>query len=569
MQKRWIYKNLPDQDQIESLSASINVSAAIASILLQRGVKDFDSAKKFFRPSLKHLHDPYLMKDMDKAVTLIDESLKNFHKILVYGDYDVDGTTSVALVYSFLKKLSNKVEFYVPDRYLEGYGVSEKGVQYAIENGFGLIITLDCGIKAVNNIKLAVDTGIKVIVCDHHLPGSELPPAHAVLDPKRSDCAYPYKELSGCGIGYKLIQAYAEKYKIKEKPTDFIDYVAVSIAADIVPITGENRTLSYFGIKKLKENPCPGLKALLEISGAKKDPDVNDIVFGIAPRINAAGRIKHAKAAVELLIADNVDEANLYAEQVNHKNDDRRKVDSIITEEALAMIEADVSLRLAKSTVLFKNDWHKGVIGIVASRCIERFYRPTIILTEHNNKATGSARSIAGFDLYKAIESCSDLLEQFGGHTHAAGLTLDVKNVPQFQEKFENIVASSISEELLVPQLILDLEINFDQISSNFLNVLMQMAPFGPENLSPIFASKKLNASGIKIINEKHIKFTAQQPGQRKKFEAIGYNMIDQVEILRNGTPFDMAFSLELNNYMGRKSIQLVVKDIKKSINTE
>lgn len=565
MQKRWIYKDLPDQEKINRLCKDINVSTPTASILLQRGIINFEDAKNFFRPSWDHLHDPFLMKNMDKAIDILTTVLQEKQKILVYGDYDVDGTTSVALVYRYLSHMTDAIEYYVPDRYTEGYGVSEKGIAYAAANNFNLIITLDCGIKAVNNIKKAVDLGMKVIVCDHHLPGENLPPAHAVLDPKRNDCNYPYKELSGCGIGYKLIQAYYLKNKPQVDPVDFIDYVAVSIAADIVPITGENRTLAYFGIKKLRSNPCPGLKALLEVSGSKKDPDVTDIVFGIAPRINAAGRIKHAKAAVELLVSQDLSSVKEFAANINVKNDDRRKVDSIITEEALAMIEVDTKLQLAKSTVLFKNDWHKGVIGIVASRCIEKFYRPTIILTEHDNKATGSARSIPGFDLYKAIEACSDLLEQFGGHTHAAGLTLDVKNVPVFQERFERIVAENISAELLIPPIEIDIPLSFDQVTTNFFNVLMQMMPFGPGNLSPVFSVSDIKALGVKIINEKHIKFTAQQSGQKKKFEAIAFNMIDKIEFLQNGTPFDMAFSLELNSYRGLRSIQLVVRDIKQS----
>ncbi|MGK7389490.1 MAG: single-stranded-DNA-specific exonuclease RecJ [Candidatus Cyclobacteriaceae bacterium M2_1C_046] len=565
MQKRWIYKNLPDQEKVQHLCTEINVSTPTASILLQRGICNYTDAKNFFRPTLDQLHDPFLMKDMDKAIDLLTKVLHAKEKILVYGDYDVDGTTSVALVYRYLSKITDSIEYYVPDRYTEGYGVSEQGIAYAAANHFNLIITLDCGIKAVNNIKKAVDLGIKVIVCDHHLPGAELPPAHAILDPKRNDCPYPYKELSGCGIGYKLIQAYQLKNKSAADPAELIDYVAVSIAADIVPITGENRTLAYYGIKKLADDPCPGLKALLDVSGSKNIPDVTDIVFGIAPRINAAGRIKHAKSAVELLVSQDLDSVKEFAANINVKNDDRRKVDAIITEEALAMIEADTKLQLAKSTVLFKNDWHKGVIGIVASRCIEKFYRPTIILTEHNNKATGSARSIPGFDLYKAIEECGDLLEQFGGHTHAAGLTLDVQNIPMFQERFERIVAENLPDDLLIPPVEIDIPLNFDQVTTNFFNILMQMMPFGPENFSPVFSATNINAQGVKILNEKHLKFTAQQSGQRKKFDSIAFNMTDKLEFLQNGTPFDMAFSLELNSYRGLRSIQLVVKDIKQS----
>lgn len=563
MQKRWLYKDIPDTQQIKLLCQAINISKPIATILLQRGVFDYNSAKDFFRPSVDHLHDPFQMKDMDIAVDLVAENIKKGGKILVYGDYDVDGTTSVALVYQYLSKLTSNIEYYVPDRYTEGYGVSEKGMSYAITNDFNLIITLDCGIKATNTLLKAKEAGIDIIVCDHHLPGDNLPPANAVLDPKRSDCSYPYKELSGCGIGFKLLQGHFQKYNPPVNPFDYIELVAVSIAADIVPITGENRVLTYFGLKKLNENPSPGLKALMDISASRPPMDVSSVVFNIAPRINAAGRITHADVAVDLLISKTEEEAAEHASKINVKNDDRRKVDALITEEALAMIEGNNQLQLAKSTVLFKNDWHKGVIGIVASRCIEKFYRPTIILTESNNKATGSARSISGFDVYKAIEACSDLLEQYGGHTHAAGLTMDISKVALFQKRFEEVVAQNISDDMLVPLLEIDIRLNFEQVTPNFFNVLMQMAPFGPYNLSPLFVTSDVVATGIKTINDKHLKFTVNQQGRTKKFEVIAYNMINFNEILRNGTPFDLAYSLELNNYMGYKSIQLVAKDIK------
>ena len=563
MQKRWIYKELPAESAIKSLCNAINVSTPVASILLQRGITDYDSARKFFRPSLKHLHDPFLMQDMEQAVDLLYKKIQGNEKILIYGDYDVDGTTSVALVFRYLSHFTDKIEFYIPDRYSEGYGVSDEGMAYAVTNEFGLIITLDCGIKAVNTLKKAADNGIDIIVCDHHLPGNSLPPATAILDPKRRDCRYPYKELSGCGIGFKLLQGFSQKYHPEKDPVDYLDYVAVSIAADIVPITGENRVLTFYGMKKLSEDPSPGLKALLDISGRKYPLDVNDIVFGIAPRINAAGRIKHADAAVKLLLAKTSEEASEYASNINIKNDDRRKVDALITEEALSMINDNNKLQLAKSTVLFKEDWHKGVIGIVASRCIEKYYRPTIILTESNNKATGSARSVSGFDVYEAIEACSDLLEQFGGHTHAAGLTMDIANVPLFQQRFEEVVAQKITQDLLVPPVEIDLDLDFDQITSNFFKVLSQMGPFGPENLSPIFVTTGVKASGIKLINDKHVKFTATKDGQSRKFEAIAYNMADAHEVIRTGDPFDLAYSVELNEYMGFKSIQLLVKDIK------
>lgn len=567
MKKRWIYKPLPSESAITKLCNEINVSRPIATILGQRGITDYNKAKNFFRPSLSDLHDPFKMKDMDKAAALLHEAVQNKDKILIYGDYDVDGTTSVALVYQYLSKITDNIKFYIPDRYTEGYGVSEKGIAEAIQDQVNLLITLDCGIKAINTIAKAKENGIKVIVCDHHLPGSELPPADAVLDPKRRDCSYPYKELSGCGLGFKLLQAYHQQYEVSIDPKDFLDYVAVSIAADIVPITGENRILAFYGLKKINQSPQPGLQALIKISASRRPLEISEVVFGIAPRINAAGRIAHAKAAVDLLIASNEKEADALAKKVNTKNDDRRQKDSLITKEALEMIEQNGKLGMARSTVLFKNDWNKGVIGIVASRCIEKFHRPTIILTESNNKATGSARSVPGFDIYQAIEECRDLLEQFGGHTHAAGLTMELAKVKLFQQKFEEVVSRNISDDALIPQVEIDVKINFDDIKPNFFKVLSQMAPFGPMNMSPVFVSSNLSAHNINIVKEKHLKFTVNQEGNSAKFDAIGFNMNEYQKIIQNGTAFDMAYSIEINNHKGLRTLQLVVKDIKKSHN--
>jgi len=449
MQKRWIYKNAPATEKMEALGKAINVNSNLATILLQRGITDFDSARDFFRPSLDHLHDPFLLKDMEHAVVRLRSAIDKNEKILIYGDYDVDGTTSVALVYSYLKSFYPNCDFYIPDRYAEGYGVSEAGIIWAEENNFSLIIALDLGIKASDMVTLATHKGIDFIICDHHLPGGDIPNAVAVLDPKRDDCDYPYKELSGCGLGFKLIQAFSRRYRKEEEIFDYLDLVVVSIASDIVPITGENRILAHFGLQKLNKDPRPGLKALKEIAGIRNELDISGIVFTLGPRINAAGRVAHARGAVQLLISSTEEEANALAEKINIKNDLRREFDLNITEEAIAMIEGNETLLLAKSTVLFKETWHKGVIGIVAARCVEKYYRPTVILTESNDKITGSARSVRDFDLYKAISGCSDLLEKYGGHKYAAGLTLDKSNLLAFQERFEQIVSSSITEEML------------------------------------------------------------------------------------------------------------------------
>lgn len=563
--KRWEIKDQPNEEIIHQLSQAINVSKPIATILAQRGKTDFTAAKSFFRPTLSMLHDPFEMKDMDQAVARIVTAFEQEEKILVYGDYDVDGTTSVALFFGAINTFYHQSDFYIPDRYKEGYGISQQGIDWAAENGFSLIIALDCGIKSVELVAYAKQKGIDFIICDHHRPGDDIPPAVAVLDPKREDCNYPYKELSGCGIGFKLLQGLAKKHpNYAIDPFDYLDLVAVSIASDIVPIDGENRVLAYYGIRKLEDSPSPGLKALMRLAGMSKNITITGIVFGLAPRINAAGRIEHAKTAVNMLLAQSEEEAYHYGDQLNLRNSQRRDFDSSITEEAIAMIEENESLKMAKTTVLFKNDWHKGVIGIVASRCIEKFYRPTIILTESNNKATGSARSVPGFDVYNAIAACSDLLDQFGGHMYAAGLTLDVDKVPLFQEKFETVVAQSIQEELLTPLIEIDTSLELDQITGNFFSVLQQMAPFGPANQKPVFVSENVLVSGpIKIIKGKHIKFTALQENNSRKFEAIGFNLASIEKKLGEGVLFKMAYTIEENNFRGMKSIQLNVKDIK------
>lgn len=564
MEKRWQLKGIPAREQIEQLSKAININYHLSAILLQRGITDYESARRFFRPSLEELHDPFLMKGMEVAVSRLKTAMDTEEKILIYGDYDVDGTTSVALVYSYLRKFYLHCEVYIPDRNVEGYGISLAGIEWAQENEYSLVIALDCGIKSSELIDIAKLKGIEFIICDHHLPDDSVPAAVAVLDPKQYDCRYPYKELSGCGLGFKLMQAYARKFRDELEVYEFLDLVAVSIASDIVPITGENRILTYFGLKKLNENPMPGLKALKDIANLRNELDVSGIVFTLGPRINAAGRVAHGRAAVDLLVEESEEGALALAEKIDLKNEARKQFDSSITEEAIAMIEGSELLRNAKSTVLFKNTWHKGVIGIVAARCVEKYYRPTVILTESNNKITGSARSVNGFDLYNAILECSDLLEKFGGHKYAAGLTLDINNLELFQRKFEQVVSSSITEDMLTPVLEMDMPIHFDMITSKFLAVLKQMAPFGPENQSPLFEATHIYVlNSLSSFKDRHVRFLAAQEGNENVFQAVGFDMNEHYDRLSKGDPCKMAFSIEENTYNGTTSIQLRIKDIK------
>lgn len=564
MEKRWIYKETPAREAVEKLSQEININPYLSTVLVQRGTTDFDSAKAYFRPSLDQLHDPLLMKDMQHAVDRLKRAIDSEERILVYGDYDVDGTTAVALVYSYLRQFYPHCEAYIPDRHKEGYGVSQAGIEWADKNGFTLIIALDCGIKASDMVVLADHKGIDFIICDHHLPDENIPNAVAVLDPKRKDCNYPYKELSGCGLGFKLMQAFARQHRKEEEVYPFLDLVAVSIASDIVPITGENRILTYYGLKKLNENPLPGLKALKELAQNRGELDVSGIVFTLGPRINAAGRVAHASAAVELLISKTEEEAFKLAAGINLNNDTRRQFDLDTTEEALSMIHNSETLRGAKSTVLFKDTWHKGVIGIVAARCIEKYYRPTVILTESNDKITGSARSVMGFDLYEAILQCSDLLEKFGGHKYAAGLTLDKKNLAAFQQRFEEVVTAQITSEMLTPSIEIDTEISFDAITPRFLNVLKQMAPFGPENQKPAFEARNVYVSNsLSNFKDRHVKFTASQEGNGSSFQVVAFDLGEHYEQLAMQTPFRMVFTIEENYYNGYTSIQLKAKDIK------
>lgn len=529
---------------------------------MQRGIKTFDEAKEFFRPSLSRLHDPFLMLNMDKAVNRLTEAVFKREKILIYGDYDVDGTTSVSLAYLFLSQFSDQLEFYIPDRYSEGYGISEKGINYAIENGFKLIIALDCGIRANDRALQSNEAGIDLIICDHHLPGEELPSAHAVLDPKQKDCNYPFKELSGCGVGFKLMEGFCQQNTIdKELLFEYLDLLAVSIASDIVPIVGENRILAHYGLKKLNQNPSAGLKSLIEVSGKKKDFTISDVVFSIGPRINAAGRLGHAKESVHLLIGKS-EETTAFADALNTRNIDRREFDQNITAEALEMIREMGGEK--KSTVLFKASWHKGVIGIVASRCIEHYYRPTIILTESEGKATGSARSVDGFDVHEAITQCSDLLEKFGGHMYAAGLTLPVENVPLFVEKFEEVVSARILPEQLIPKVEIDTELPLSAATFKTFSVMNQMAPFGPQNLAPLFGTKNVwMARDPKVMKEKHIKGFIRDEHSAKLYEFIGFGLAEKMRDIKIGEPFDIAYHLEENTYRGNKTLSINLKDIR------
>lgn len=566
--KRWSIKKQGQADLVDSLADELNINKILANLLVQRGVRTFEEARHFFRPSIDDLHDPFLMKDMDKAILRIEQAIANKEKIMVYGDYDVDGTTAVALVYSFLRTLYDKVDYYLPDRYKEGYGVSLKGIETAAQEGITLIIALDCGIKSVEKVAIAKEKGIDFIICDHHRPGEVLPGAAAVLDPKRDDCAYPYKELSGCGIGFKLVQAYAQKHNIPFSELEqYLDLVAVSTAADIVPITGENRVLTYYGMLWLNKNPRPGIKAILELAEVKHELTVSDVVFIIGPRINAAGRIQDARQAVDLLISANSVDALIEGKNINEKNVERRTLDMDITEQALNLAGQDSRFALRKSTVLFDPSWHKGVIGIVASRLTEKFYRPTIILTESNGYVTGSARSVKDFDIYNAIESCSDLLEQFGGHMYAAGLTMKSENIYKFAERFEEVVSSTIEERMLVQEIEIDSPIAIRDISPSFFNVLKQFAPFGPGNLSPVFIASNVRDTGSsRIVGNNHLKLSiAQDDFTRFGFDAIGFQLGDFHPIVSRKIPFDIAFTIEENNWNNKTSLQLNIKDIRVS----
>ncbi|MEM9833710.1 MAG: single-stranded-DNA-specific exonuclease RecJ [Bacteroidota bacterium] len=563
MHRQWVFQESPDPQAVEQLSTDIRVSLPLARVLTQRGIQSFNQAKAFFRPDLDELHDPFLMKDMDHAVHRLILAMQRNEKILIYGDYDVDGTCSVALVYYFLRKIYDKVDYYIPDRYKEGYGVSEQGIQHAVNNQVGLLITLDCGIRAIRLINAARKQNIDCIVCDHHRPGNELPPAHAILNPKQDGCSYPYKELCGCGVGFKFLQGFCQKTKrLPEALYHLLDFVAVAIGADIVPITGENRLLAHYGIEEINQHPRPAWQALIQVAGLKAPVTIEKIVFGFAPRINAAGRMSHADAALKLMLEEDLEKAYQFADALHQKNAQRRQYDSSTTEQALEMINADPNLQQAYSTVLFNPDWHKGIVGIVASRCIEKYYRPTIILTESNQKATGSARSVDGFDVHDAIAECADLLDQFGGHASAAGLTLSVEKVPEFQKKFEEVVAERITDDQRTPQIPVDMNISLAEVTPKLYNIIRQMAPFGPGNMRPIFVSENLElVREPRLLKEQHLKLEVCQNGCAP-LNAIGFRMPHLYEIARENKPFKMAYSVTENHYEGRTSLQLEIKDI-------
>ncbi len=564
MEKHWVIKGVPNPENVNELASALSIDTVLASLLTQRGITNFEKARTFFRPSLDDLHDPFLMKDMDLAVNRISEAFQKKEKILIYGDYDVDGTTSVSLVYDFLSSHYSEIDYYIPDRYKEGYGVSQIGIDWAKTNGFALIISLDCGIKSVERVAYAKSIGIDFIICDHHLPGDELPPAVAVLDAKRADCLYPYKELCGCGVGFKLMHALCLHSGYDTNLLfNYLDFVAIAICSDIVPITGENRAMVFLGIQVINKNLKPGIQALIDVSGYKKIKDVNNIVFGLGPRINAAGRIAHAKLAVELLTSKTEQEAMELAAKINDKNSLRKDVDSTITLEAVDMIRNNELLVDAKSTVLYKEDWHKGVIGIVASRCIEKFYRPTIILTKSGTYAAGSARSVAGFDVHAAIADCAELLDQFGGHMYAAGLTMPVDNIDAFRTKFEQVVSSKILPEQLIPKIEIDRVVELNQLNYKFLRILKQMAPFGPQNMQPLFLAENLNDDGrARLLKDQHLKLYVKQ-NNSAVFEAIGFGMPQYFERIKKGDKFNLCFTLEENDYNGEKSLQFQIRDIK------
>ena len=564
MEKRWVEQEKADAQTVIKLSKELNVDEILANMMVKRGINSFEEAKDFFRPDLRSLHDPFLMKDMPEAIERIEKAIKNKENILIYGDYDVDGTTSVALTYSFFKEIHPNINYYIPDRYKEGYGISTQGIDYAAENNYQLIIALDCGIKSVDKVAYANEKGIDFIICDHHLPGDIIPDAIAVLDPKRKDCEYPYKELSGCGLGFKLIEAYADKNNMPfSSVEEYLDLVAVSIASDIVPITGENRTLAYFGLKKLNENPCKGLQALIELSGKSDDFTITDVVFSIGPRINAAGRIDDAKKAVQLLIAASTEIAEDAGFIINLKNAERKEFDSSITEQALTMILNSPEMEHRKSTVVYDENWHKGVIGIVASRLTEKYYRPTIVLTQSNGHVAGSARSVLGYDLYEALCECSDLLEQFGGHKYAAGLTMKTENVAAFSKRFEEVVSATITDDLLIQQIAIESEIELTKINSKFFRILNQFAPFGPQNMSPVFISRNVSSYGYgSLVGNNHLKMSIRQDNS-PSFNCIGFGFGAHLEQINNGNPFDICYTIEENVWKEKRSIQLNIKGIK------
>jgi single-stranded-DNA-specific exonuclease len=560
---RWTLKTTPNKKKVSQLSNDLSVNPILASLLVQRKIDTFKKAKEFFRPSLEDLHDPFLLKDMDRAVSRIEKAIIDNENILIYGDYDVDGTTSVSLVSSYLKTITNNIATYIPDRYDEGYGISYQGIDFASDNNFSLIIALDCGIKAIEKVSYASQKNVDFIICDHHKPGDEIPKAYAVLNPKRVDCTYPYKELCGCGVGFKLVHALASRRgQTIEDIQQYLDLVATAIAADIVPITGENRILTYYGLEVINSNPRNGIKAIIHQINKKK-LTITDVVFIIAPRINAAGRIKHGNYAVELLTEMNYEAALDFAASIEKFNLERKELDKKITYEALQQIES-ANEKEKFSTVVYSENWHKGVIGIVASRLIESFYRPTLVFTKSGNKLAASARSVKGFDVYEALNECSEYLEQFGGHKYAAGLTLDPKNYSAFKNKFEEVVKASIDKNLLIPEITIDLELELSEITPKFFRILQQMGPFGPQNMKPIFKTTSIrdNGYGKRVGSDKsHLKLSIIDGADKKTYNAIGFGLGNKIKSIKGD--FDIAYSLDENEWNGRTSLQLLLKDLK------
>ncbi len=566
MIKRWAAKPAPDLNILESIRKELKVNDILLQLIAQRSIGTLREAFVYFTPDIKYLHDPFLMLDMEKAIDRIITAMEKDEKILIYGDYDVDGTTSVALVYSFLETIYSKIHYYIPDRFKEGYGISMQSVDWAKEKGINLIIALDCGIKANTQVEYANENGIDYIICDHHTPGDIIPDAFAVLNPKRKDCPYPYKDLSGCGIGFKLIQALATKLKLEWNSEEYLDLVAVSIASDIVPVTGENRTLAFFGLNRINTNPRPGIYALMQYAAIKTNMQINDLVFKLGPRINAAGRVASGSAAVAMLIEKSRHKAIEMAAEVNKSNSMRKEFDSTITTQALKMLEDDDNYLSRKTTVLFDREWHKGVIGIVASRLIDKYYRPTVMLTESNGYAVGSARSVPGFNLYEAIAECADVLDQWGGHHAAAGLTMKLENIDLFKERFEEAVTRLITDDLLIPVIEYDLEIPFDAITLSFCKTLERFGPFGPENMKPVFMTKNLvSVAEPRIVGNNHLLLSVSD-GSGIFFRAIGFGLSDFIDLTHNGAKVDICYTIEPNEFRGEFSINLNIKDIKPSV---
>ena len=568
-EREWRLRDSGDPENVAQLSAELGIDPVLASLLVTRGVHTFEEARSFFRPSLSALHDPFLMKDMDLAVARLEKAVASQEKILVYGDYDVDGTTAVALVYSFIRRLTSSVDFYIPDRYDEGYGVSKKGIDWASDNGFTLIITLDCGIKAIDKVKYAEDKGIDLIICDHHLPEEEIPAAAAVLDPKREDCTYPFDDLSGCGVGFKLVQAYSQKNGLPfESLLPLLDLLVVSIASDLVTVVGENRVLAHFGLKRLNEEPRIGLKAMINLANLEQGHvTIDDIVFKIGPRINAAGRMESGRLAVELLTAETEEAAVTIGSQINDNNNERKSIDREITKAALDMVQDGTCCSSENAVIVYGPDWNKGVVGIVASRLVEAYYKPAFVLTKSNGFVTGSARSVRGFDLYEAISSCADLLENYGGHIYAAGLTLREENLPELVRRIDKYVGEHISDEMATPIVDVDSEINFSQITPKFFRILKQFQPFGPGNSAPVFLTKNVydDGNGRKVgPGGQHLKLELIQESQPyHQISAIAFNMASLFEHIRNGNPIDICYSVVENYYRGNSTIQLRIKDMR------